>query len=37
MTNSSMTSPPVHSEAETRVHLLDKWFNAIEVELRAGV
>jgi putative transposase len=37
MTNSSTTSPTLQSEAETTVHLLDNWFDAIEVGLRERV
>src|SRR5215831_14877862 len=33
MTNISTTSPTLQSEAETTVHLLDNWFDAIEVGL----
>jgi hypothetical protein len=34
MNNTSTTSPTLQSEAETTVHLLDNWFDAIEVGLR---
>src|SRR5215472_10597808 len=37
MTNISTTSPTLQSEAETTVHLLDNWFDAIEVGLRERV
>src|SRR6187399_3438954 len=37
MTNTSTTSPALQSEAETTVHLLDDWFDAIEVGLRERV
>ena len=37
MTNISTTSPTLQSEAETRVHLLDNWFDAIEVGLRERI
>src|SRR6201997_5040383 len=37
MTNTSTTSPTLQSEAETTVHLLDNWFDAIEVGLRERV
>jgi putative transposase len=37
MTNTSTTSPTLQSEAGTRVHLLDNWFDAMEVELRERV
>src|SRR5262244_3855283 len=37
MTNNSTTSPALQSEAETTVHLLDDWFDAIEVGLRERV
>ena len=37
MTNTSTTSPALQSEAETRVHLLGDWFDAIEVGLRERV
>ena len=37
MTNISTTSPALQSEAETTVHLLDNWFDAIEVGLRERV
>src|ERR1700756_2198629 len=36
MTNTSTTSPDLQSEAEA-VHLLDNWFDAIEVGLRERV
>jgi transposase-like protein len=32
-----MTSPVLQSEAETAVHLLDDWFDAIEVGIRERV
>ena len=37
MSKTSTTSPTLQSEAETRVHLLDNWFDAIEVGLRGRV
>ena len=37
MGNISMTSPVLQSEAETAVHLLDDWFDAIEVGIRERV
>src|SRR5262252_11208160 len=37
MTNTSTTSSILQSEAETTVHLLDNWFDAIEVGLRERV
>src|SRR5262247_368294 len=37
MTNNSTTSPALQSEAETTVHLLDDWFDAIEIGLRERV
>src|ERR1700746_2062686 len=37
MTNTSTMSPALQSEAETTVHLLDHWFDAIEVGLRERV
>ena len=37
MTKTSTTSPILQSEAETTVHLLDNWFDAIEVGLRERV
>src|SRR5262245_11794482 len=37
MTNTSTTSPALQSEAEMTVHLLDNWFDAIEVGLRERV
>ena len=37
MTNISTTSPSLQSEGETTVHLLDNWFDAIEVGLRERV
>jgi putative transposase len=37
MTNISTTSPTLESEAETKVHLLDNWFDAIEFGLRERV
>src|SRR5262252_8915887 len=37
MTNTSTTSPTLQSEAATTVHLLDNWFDAIEVGLRERV
>jgi putative transposase len=37
MSNTSTTSPTQQSEAETTVHLLDNWFDAIEVGLRERV
>ena len=37
MTNISMTSPTLQSEAATTVPLLDDWFDAIEVALRERV
>src|ERR1700757_3687641 len=37
MTNTSTTPPALQSEAETTVHLLDNWFDAIEVGLRERV
>ena len=37
MTNTSTTSPALQWEAETTVHLLDDWFEAIEVGLRERV
>jgi hypothetical protein len=37
MTNSSTISPVLQSEAETTVHLLANWFDAIEVGLRERV
>src|SRR5215469_112468 len=37
MANTSTTSPTLQSEAGTTVHLLDNWFDAIEVGLRERV
>ena len=37
MSKTSTTSPILQSEAETTVHLLDNWFDAIEVGLRERV
>ena len=37
MTNANTTSPALQSEAETTIHLLDNWFDAIEVGLRERV
>ena len=37
MTKTSTSSPALQSEAETPVHLLDNWFDAIEVGLRERV
>ena len=37
MSKTSTTSPILQSEAETTVHLLDNWFDRIEVGLREGV
>src|SRR6201993_2727674 len=37
MINTSTTSPALQSEAEAAVHLLDDWFDAIEVGLRERV
>src|ERR1700756_911670 len=37
MTTNSTTSPALQSEAETTVHLLDDWFDAIEIGLRDRV
>ena len=37
MSNISTTSPALQLEAETTVHLLDDWFEAIEVGLRERV
>ena len=37
MSNTSTTSPALQPEAETTVHLLDNWFDAIEVGLRERV
>jgi transposase-like protein len=37
MTNTSTTSQTLQSEAGTTVHLLDNWFDAIEVGLRERV
>ena len=37
MSNISTTSPTLRSEAETTVHLLDNWFDTIEVGLRERV
>src|SRR2546429_4546661 len=37
MNNSSTTSPPLQSEAESTVHLLDDWFDPIEAGLRERV
>ena len=38
MTNNSTTSPALQSEAETaKVHVLDNWFDAIELGLRERV
>ena len=37
MNNTSTMSPALQPEAETRVHLLDNWFDAIEVGLRERV
>src|SRR5215813_9336934 len=37
MTNTSTTSPTLQPEAATTVHLLDNWFDAIEVGLRERV
>ena len=37
MTNTSTTLPTLQSEAETTVHLLDNWFDAIEFGLRERV
>ena len=37
MTNTSTTLPTLQSEAGTTVHLLDNWFDAIEVGLRERV
>src|SRR5215472_14878854 len=37
MTNISTVSPALQSEAGTAVHLLDNWFDAIEVGLRERV
>ena len=37
MTNNSMKSLALQSEAETAVHLLDDWFDPIEAGLRGRV
>ena len=37
MTNNSMKSLALQSEAETAVHLLDDWFDPIEAGLRDRV
>ena len=37
MTNISTTPPVLQSAAETTFHLLDNWFDAIEVGLRERV
>ena len=37
MTNTNTMSPALQSEAGTAVHLLDNWFDAIEVGLRERV
>jgi hypothetical protein len=37
MSNISTVSPALQSKAETTVHLLDNWFDAIEVGLRERV
>jgi hypothetical protein len=37
MTNISTTSPALQSEPETPVHLLEDWFDAIEVGVRERV
>jgi hypothetical protein len=34
MTDNNTTSPPLNSEAETPFHLLDNWFDGIEVGVR---
>jgi hypothetical protein len=37
MANNTTTSPALQSEPGTAVHLLDNWFDAIEVGLRERV
>ena len=37
MSNNSTNAPPLQSEAEASVHLLDDWFDPIEAGLRDRV